>query len=431
MFKKSILQKILAILARATIRKYRPIVVGVTGSVGKTSARLAIYAVLKKKFSARTAEKNYNNEIGVALTILGMPHYGRNVFGWLWGLIRANKGIVWRSAYPQVLVLEYAVDRPGDMDYLLSLARPDIAVVTAVGDIPAHVEFFENPEDVAREKGKLAAAAPRTGFVILNHDDYLAYDMKEKTKAPVLTYGLEERAEVRISNYEIRIAKDIDAGDTPAGVSFKIDCKGSTVPMRLSGALGIGAAYAAGAGAAVGIAMGMNMLEVSEALREYAPPSGRMRLIRGIKHSVILDDTYNASPAAVRAALETLREAPGKRKIAVLGDVLEIGEYTEHAHRAIGVLAVQCADMIFCVGARAKFIADEARLRGFDSSHVFIFDDSRSAGRALDPMIRAGDLILVKGSQGMRMEQAVEEIMVHPEDASKLLVRQEAYWKNN
>ena len=116
MLKKSILQKILAILARAIIRKYRPVVVGVTGSVGKTSARLAIYAVLKKKFSARTAEKNYNNEIGVALTILGMPHYGRNVFGWLWGLIRANKGIVWRSAYPQVLVLEYAVDRPGDID---------------------------------------------------------------------------------------------------------------------------------------------------------------------------------------------------------------------------------------------------------------------------------------------------------------------------
>ncbi|MBI3631129.1 MAG: hypothetical protein HY221_02220 [Candidatus Sungbacteria bacterium] len=151
--------------------------------------------------------------------------------------------------------------------------------------------------------------------------------------------------------------------------------------------------------------------------------------MRGIKHSFILDDTYNASPESMRAALETLQALPGRRKVAVLGDMLELGTYTEGAHRAIGDTAAKFADMLFCVGARAKFIADEAILRGLDREKVFYFDDSPAAGRALDPVIREGDLILVKGSQGMRMERVVEEIIADPQRAEELLVRQEAYWR--
>ncbi|MBI3631128.1 MAG: hypothetical protein HY221_02215 [Candidatus Sungbacteria bacterium] len=206
MTKKSILQKILAVLARATIRAYKPVVVGITGSVGKTSTRLATYAVVKKKFRVRTAEKNYNNEIGLALTILGIPHYGRNIFGWISGLAPAAMRLVIRNPrYPEILVLEYGVDRPGDMDYLVSLARPEVAVVTAIGEVPAHVEFFENPEALAREKAKLVAALPSAGFAILNHDDYAAYDMRGSTPARVITFGQEEHAEVRMDNYEFRI----------------------------------------------------------------------------------------------------------------------------------------------------------------------------------------------------------------------------------
>ena len=430
MSKKSILQKILAVLARATIRKYRPMVIGITGSVGKTSTRMAIFAMLKKRSLVRTAEKNYNNEIGLALTILGMPHCGRNVVGWGIEIARAVLRVLFRdSDYPGILILEYGVDRPGDMDYLLSLARPDIAVVTAIGQVPVHVEFFEDAEDLRREKAKLVAALPAGGYAILNHDDYAVYDMKGKTKARVLTYGQEEHAEVRIVNYELRMAKDEVLGDTPAGISFKIEYRGSVVPVRLNDTFGMPQAYAAAAAAAVGIALKMNLVDISAALHEYVPPAGRMRLIRGIKHSFILDDTYNAAPDAMRSALDTLRELPGRRKIAVLGDMLEIGKYTEQAHRAIGDQAAKIADIIFCVGARAKFIADEAVLRGFDRAKIFLFDESRSAGKALDPMIQEGDLILVKGSQGIRMERVMEEIMAHPEQSEGMLVRQERHWK--
>lgn len=429
MFKKSIFQKILAVLARATIRRYKPTIIGITGSVGKTSTREAVFAVLSTKYRVRQAEKNYNNEIGFPLAILGIPHYGRNIFGWLSGLIRANMRIVWRGAYPDVLVLEYGVDRPGDMDYLLSIAQPDIAVVTAIGDVPVHVEFFKDPEELIAEKAKLVAALSEDGYAILNHDDFVVYGMKDKTQARLITFGTEEHANLRIMNYELRINKNKNGIDIPGGVSFKIGYQGNVVPIRLQNTFGMPPVYSAAASAAVGVALGLNLVEISEALAYFNPPPGRLRLLQGIKNSWILDDTYNAAPESMRLALDTLKSLPGKRKIAVLGDMLEIGKYSEQAHRAVGDQAAKFVDLLFCVGPAAKFIADEAIAKRSASGWVFKFDNSESVGQALDPMIQEGDLILAKGSQGMRMERVVEEIMTHPEHAGEILVRQESYWK--
>lgn len=437
MSKKSMLQKILATLACATIKKYQPKIIGITGSVGKTSAREAIVSVLKANYHVRASEKNYNNEIGVPLTILGIPHCGHNIFLWGGMLVRAWIDILRKNpSYPKILILEYGIDHPGDMDYLLTLAKPDIALVTAIGEVPVHVEFFRDAEEVAQEKGKIIAALPEGGCAILNHDDYAVYGMRERTQAHVITFGQEEHAEFRMLNYEFRVAKDTVLGEIPEGISFKIEHKGHMVPIRLKNVFGIPQAYAALAAAAVGSALGMNLVEISEALQQYTPPKGRLCLLQGIKHSFILDDTYNASPEAMREAIETLQVLPGLRKIAVLGDMLEIGRYTEQAHRALGDQLAQFVDILFVVGPRAKFIADEAvtqgleaRARAFDPAQVFRFDDAESAGRALDPMIREGDLILVKGSQAMRMERAVREIMRYPERAHELLVRQEEFWK--
>lgn len=428
---RQVLEKILAGLARATIRKYKPMVIGITGSVGKTSTREAIFAVLKKKYRVRRAEKNYNTEIGFPLAILGIPYCGKNVFRWAYSLICANKRIIMRdAAYPEVLVLEYGIDHSGDMDYLLSIAKPNIAVVTAIGDIPVHMEFFKDPEEVVNEKAKLVAALPKDGFAILNHDDYAVLGMKDKTEARVVTYGLEEHANIRIANHELRITKDEKLGDVPDGISFKIERGGDVVPIRLHNVFGMPSIYSATAASAVGLAMNLNLVEISEALQGYTPPPGRLRLIKGIKNSFIIDDTYNAAPEAMRAALDTLKALPGRRKIAVLGDMLEIGRFSEQVHRTIGDRAAEFVDMLFCVGPRTKFIADESMARGVRHEQIFKFDDSESAGRALDPMIRPGDLILIKGSQSMRMEKVVEEIMAHPEQAGELLVRQEKHWKN-
>ncbi len=437
MLKKSILQKILALVARATIRRYQPKIIGITGSVGKTSTRHAVYAALKKRYRVRNAEKNYNNEIGMPLVILGLPHYGRNVRRWLFGLAGAVLRVVFREEiYPEILILEYGIDRPGDMDYLLSIASPDIAVATAIGDIPVHVEFFADPEELIREKAKMVSALPKTGHAILNHDDYAVVAMKSVTNASVTTFGVEAHASVRMTNYKFQTIENQDVGETPDGITFKIEYKGSVVPVRLHGAFGEPHAYAATAAAAVGLATGMNLVEIAEALRDYTPPPGRLRLIKGIKHSLIIDDTYNAAPESMRAALETVAALPGKRKIAMLGDMLELGRFTEQAHRSIGDRAAEFLDILITVGPRAKFIADEALSRGAEPharalsrEQVMHFDDSVSAGRALDALLEPGDLVLIKGSQAMRMEKAVEEIMAHPERARELLVRQEEHWK--
>lgn len=433
MSKKSILQKILAVLARATIPKYKPILIGITGSVGKTSTKEAIFTVLKKKYRVRTAEKNYNNEIGLPLTILGIPHYGHNILKWISVLFRVLFRVVLREhQYPEVLVLEYGVDRPGDMDYLLSIVKPKIAVVTAIGDIPVHVEFFKDPEELAAEKAKLAAALPIDGYAILNHDDPTVFDLREKIKAAVMTYGTDKDADIKITNYKLQTSPDVKLGDIPDGINFKIEHGGDVVPFRIHDAFGLPHVYASAAATAVGLVMNMNLVEISQALEGYVPPSGRLRLLKGIKHSFILDDTYNAAPESMRSALDTLKILPGQRKIAVLGDMLEIGKYSEQAHRALGDKAAEFVDILFCVGPRAKFMAEEYRSRiglRTELSSVQVFDDSVAAGKTLDPLIRPGDLILVKGSQALRMEKVVGEIMAEPQRAEEFLVRQEKYWK--
>lgn len=417
---------------------YQPKIIGITGSVGKTSARDALYAILKKRFRVRKPEKNFNNEIGMPLAILGIEHQGQSSVGWFFALAGAYFKIIFRdSNFPEILILEYGIDHPKDMDYLLAIAKPAIAVVTAIGDVPVHVEFFRNPEGLVNEKAKLVSAVNPTGHVVLNHDDYAVYDMKEKTRAHLVTFGFEEHAEVRVSNLKLQLKKEGDNGDVPEGITFKMEYNGNFVPVRLQNTFGVPQAYAAASAAAVALVLGMNLVDIANALQDYDSPPGRMRLLRGIKKSYILDDTYNAAPEAMRSALDTLKNLPGKRKIAVLGDMLEIGKYTEQVHRAIGDQVAEFADMLFTVGPRAKFIADEAKHRGIavggrrlESNQVGSFDDAVEAGRTLDPLVEEGDLILLKGSQALRMEKAVKEIMARPDKAWELLVRQEEYWKD-
>ena len=173
----------------------------------------------------------------------------------------------------------------------------------------------------------------------------------------------------------------------------------------------------------------MNLVKISEALVNYRSPAGRLTLIKGIKQSNIIDDTYNASPLAMREALETLKRLKAKRKIAVFGDMLEIGKYTMQAHEEIGHFASKVIDILITVGTRAKFIAEGAAKFGMSKKSIFQFDDVNKAGIFLQDKIQKGDLILIKGSQGVRMEKIVEEVMAEPQRAEELLVRQTPVWK--
>ncbi|MBI1960888.1 MAG: UDP-N-acetylmuramoyl-tripeptide--D-alanyl-D-alanine ligase [Candidatus Liptonbacteria bacterium] len=415
-----------ASLARAALERYQPGIIGVTGSVGKTSTKNAICHLLRHQRRIRCAKKNFNNELGVSLTVLGDWDEIRGLFFWPRVLIMSfMRRMMGDPKYPELLILEYGADRPGDIKTLISIARPTIACITAIGDVPAHVEFFTGPDAVAREKGKLIESLPATGFAVLNADDEAVMNLRDRTRARVMTFGFAETAEVRMSQFENRSENGV-----PKGISFKLEHNGSIVPVRIDGAFGLPQAYIAGAATCVGLIFGMNLVKLAEAFGSYTPTNGRMKLVDGIKNTFIVDDSYNASPLSMKRALETIRDLAGPRKVAVLGDMLEIGPYTAEAHEAIGALAAEVANVIVTVGPHAKFIAEGARkvnfageLKGFDSA-----DDAKRAAQAL---IREGDIVLVKGSQGMRMERIVEEIMKDPQSAPKLLVRQSKWWKKH
>lgn len=419
-------------LAKIYIWRFKPEIIAITGNVGKTSTKEAIAIVLAKIKKVRYGKGNLNNELGVPLTIIGdwgddYYNSGGSLFFWLRVIFFSFFRWFFENNYPEILILEFGADRPGDISRLVKKYKPKIGVVTAVGEIPVHVEYFSDPDSVAREKSKLVSALKPADYAILNHDDPAVYEMKEKTKAKVMSYGFTEGATVRLSNFDFRLTQD----NKPEGIGFKVNYGAhiTFVPFNLHGVLGKSQALAAGAATCAGIIYGMNLIEISEAMAGYHGPKGRLRILKGIKNSTIIDDTYNAAPSSMHLALETLREMPVERKIAVLGDMLELGKYTIEAHEQMGNLAGSIADILITVGARAKFAAYSAGNQ-MDQKNIYSFINSDLAKIKIQELLEEGDLILVKGSQGMRMEKIVEEIMAESEKKNELLVRQNIKWRS-
>jgi UDP-N-acetylmuramoyl-tripeptide--D-alanyl-D-alanine ligase len=220
-----------------------------------------------------------------------------------------------------------------------------------------------------------------------------------------MTYGFSEGAIMQISNFEVRM----DA-ERPAGISFKLNYGGSFVPVRLDNCFGKVQAYAAAAAACVGITFGLNLVKTAEALLDYEAPPRRGNILPGIKHTYILDDTYNASPLSMEAAIHTAESLKAKRKLAVLGDMLEIGKYTSEAHEHIGGLIPKRFDILVTVGARAKFIAEGAQQSGMAKKNIFSFDTAEEAAKPVQDLLKRGDLVLVKSSRGIGLDKVVEEI---------------------
>ncbi len=424
---RKIIQRQLKFLAKTILAKYHPLVVGITGSVGKTSAKEAIFTVLSAKNNARQNIKNYNNEIGVPLTIIGAESPGRSIFGWFIVFIKALKLILIKSKhYPEILILEMGVDHPGDMDYLLDIVKCQIGVVTLIG--PVHLEFFGSIEKIQKEKGKLIEGLQKDGYAILNYDNEKTRQIKKISKSKTLTYGFDQGADVRAQEMIFSMGEDKNV----RGVSFKLTYLGSSVPVYLPNILGNSAVYAALAGATVGISQEMNLIEIATALRNFKSPRGRMNLIAGVKNTFIIDDTYNSSPQAAISAIGVLKEMPSTTdadKIAVLGDMLELGDYSQEGHREVGkYLAKLGINKLITVGECSRDIDRGAKESGMNEDNIFHFANSQAAGAFLQEIIRRGDLILVKGSQGMRMEKIVKEIMAEPQKAPELLVRQDGRW---
>lgn len=428
---KKIITYILQIESRLVLYKYKPKIIAITGSLGKTSTKDAVYAVLSKISYVRKSEKSFNSEIGLPLTILGCRNGWDNPLLWFSNILKGVWLFVWPHKYPKWLVLEVGVGKPGDMRKTASWLKTDAVIITTIGDTPPHIEFFSSHKHLVEEKSQLIKTLKKDGLLVLNSDDNIVLEMKSKTKCRVITYGFKPGADVLGSDDNILYNEK----NEPEGIVFRANEGGSSMPVNIEGVFGRNHIYAALGAIALSFGLKFNMISVIGSLKNYEVPPARMRLLKGIKGTMIIDDTYNSSPFASESALRTLKEIKwGKRKVAVLGDMLELGKHTYDAHKNIGGIAGSLLDgnedALIIVGPRAKSIKEGALSVNMKKENIFEFDDSYQAGDFMKNFVKDEDLILVKGSQGMRMERVVEKILLNQEEKEKNLVRQDDEWKN-
>jgi len=423
---KKIVVWIISLEARLVLLRYRPRIIGITGNVGKTSTKDAVALVYGQFFNIKKTQKSLNSEIGVPLTILGHSSAWGSMSGWIRIICSGLWLVVKKHPYPRWLILEVGADHPGDIRSIARWIKPDIFIGTRLSDVPVHVEFFNGPEEVMREKRYLAEAVKKDGVLILNYDDSRILSFKEGIERKTITYGMDERADIRGTNISIAYT----SRGIPQGVTFKVGDGRSTVPVTINGTIGDHVIYTTLAALAAGSAEGLNLIEMSQCFDAYVPPPGRMRIIKGLKGSIVIDDSYNSSPVALENALHALHTIDTNgRKIAVIGDMRELGEYSHKAHEEAGKKVSLVADILFAVGDNRDIIADAALKGGMDERQVYTFQYSKDAGKELELILTHNDVVLVKGSQYVRLEKVVEEIMAEPQKADELLVRQEEEWK--
>mgnify|MGYP003730117715 CR=1 FL=1 len=354
-------------------------VVGVTGSVGKTISKEAIAAVLRRRYRTLKSEGNYNNEIGLPLTLLHLT-----------------------TAHERA-VLEMGMYNLGEIAQLARIARPQVGVVTNVG--PTHLERLGTIERIAQAKAELPQALPPAeegGVAVLNADDERVAAMAGQTQARLFTYGLTPAADLW--------ADEIESAGL-AGIRFALHYQGQTVRIHAP-LLGRHSVHTALCAAAVGLVEGLTWEEIVAGLQD---PSVQLRLVvvPGPAGSTLLDDTYNASPASCLAALRLLAELQG-RKIAVLGDMYELGSFEEEGHRLVGRQARQVADRLVAVGRLGRIIGEEALQAGMPAEAVHLAETNEQAIALLQTLIQGGDVVLIKGSRGMKMEQIVAALSRPP-----------------
>ncbi len=347
-------------------------VVGVTGSVGKTSTKELVAQVLAQRYRVLKNPGNYNNEIGLPLTLL----HARPEHQWA--------------------VLEMGFYVPGDIALLCDIARPMIGVVTNIGLV--HAERAGSQEAIARGKAELVEALPPEGAAVLNYDDPWVRDMAARTAARVFFYGLSPEADLWASNVE---------GLGLDGIRFVFHYQGETIPVHLP-LLGRHAVQLALRAAAVGLLAGLDWPDVLRGLRADQAQL-RVMIVNTPQGALVIDDTYNAAPQSMLAALNLLADIQARRKIAILGDMLELGPYEQQGHAMVGTRAAGVVDYLITFGPRARDMAEAARQAGLPAARVAEFDaDEVEALIAhVQGLLAPDDVVLVKGSRGMRMERIV------------------------
>jgi UDP-N-acetylmuramoyl-tripeptide--D-alanyl-D-alanine ligase len=357
-------------------RKFDIPFVGITGSVGKTSTKDMVAGVLSRKFRVLKTEGNFNNEIGLPLTIFNL------------------------DSSHQAAVIEMGMSGFGEISRLTAVARPDIAIITNIG--VSHIEKLGSRQNILKAKMEILEGLSEKGLVVLNGDDKLLYGLKDLLNFRTVFYGIDECCDYQAYNIHT-------AGEQ--GTSFEITVGTEDYKVHVP-APGVHNVYNALAAIAVGLELGLTMNEIIDGIASFAPGNMRMNIInRGdIK---IIDDTYNASPQSMEAAITVLKDisAGNRRTVAVLGDMLEMGEWAYDAHYNVGKFAAsKKIDYIITVGDNGRVIAKGALESGFDANCAFSFNNNAEVNRFLKDFVKSGDVILVKGSRGMKMEEIIRQL---------------------
>ncbi len=411
---KHIIRTLLEQKVKKYFKKHKPLLVVVTGSVGKTSTKTALATVLSEKYRVRAHDGNHNMDISVPLALMGVeyPDNIRSFTQWR----QVLKAMDLRIREPKdvdVIVQELGTDRPGDIAHYRAYLHPDIAIVTAVSD--EHMEFFKTIDAVAKEELSVASFSR---LVVINRDDVDEKFAKYAETTHIDTYGLSEKAEYRLhvepaSSLDGRIGKlsAPEWGDIP-------------VSLQLVGDHSMKAAVAA---ACVGTKLGLSPSEIAVGVSKIRPTQGRMQVLKGFNESSIIDDTYNASPLAVEAALNTLYKTEAPQRIALLGSMNELGAVSAEAHKKVGDMCDPAKlDWVVTIGEDAeKYLAPAAAKKG---CQVRSFASPYVAGGFVHSVLKEGAVVLAKGSQnGVFAEEAVK-VLLHSTDDERYLVRQTEAW---
>jgi UDP-N-acetylmuramoyl-tripeptide--D-alanyl-D-alanine ligase len=356
---------------------FAPTVIGITGSVGKTSTKEVTAAVLRRRYRTLKNPRSYNTEATLPIALLQL------------------------AADHEVAVLEMGTFGPGEITLLTQLARPHIGIVTNVG--PSHMERMGTIEAIAEAKSELVQALPADGHAILNIDDARVRAMADVTPARLFFYGLDPAADLWADSIESRGLE---------GIAFRAHHAGESVVLKLP-LLGRHSVHTALAATAAGLLLGLGWDAIVEGLRDE---SAQLRLLAvpGANGATLIDDTYNASPASSLAALNLLAELEGRR-IVVLGDMLELGSLEEKAHRMVGRRVAEVADYLIAVGQRARWIADEAERCGLPAEKIALAAANGEVVALLRELMEPGDYVLIKGSRGAAMETIVAALQRRPE----------------
>jgi UDP-N-acetylmuramoyl-tripeptide--D-alanyl-D-alanine ligase len=411
---KNIVLFIFKILSKVYIFLYKIEVVAITGSAGKTTTKYIVKKLTEDIKSVYVPDEAYNTEFGVPLALFKekAPKNPNNLAVWFKLIGKMFAKLLIRPKY-KTIVLEYGADKPGDIRYLCRIAIPKIALITTV--LPSHLEGFGNISEIAFEKKSLIWCLKKGGVGIINDDNqYLRGGFEGQSN--ILKISTADKS----SDYYINMVNTSLSG-TSFGLTWKGENYNITTPI-----IGEHLIYSIVGGIAISLALGVDIKVIIKKLLKTAPERGRMNVVNTRSGLTIIDDSYNSSPESLREALEFLGSQNGRR-IAVLGNMNELGLESDKLHAETGKFIPKNVDILLTIG--------DAAGRGFikyfkNDDLFFAFKDPYSAGEYLSKLVKKGDIILFKGSQnGVFAEEAIIYILDDPKDAEKLLVRQNSFWR--